>query len=558
MPVSYSEGGLNFTAGMDNSQLRKDAKKTEKILDDLRRKQEQNEREFHQKMQEVNRQTQKNSRQTISSLGEVGTMARTLGGALAGAFSVQLLIQFEKQLARIVGEFEKMEAVLTNTLGSKSDAQTAMAQIVQFASQTPFQVDQLTDSFVKLANQGFKPTVDELRSLGDLASSTGKNFDQLAEAIIDAQVGEFERLKEFGIRASKEGDNVTFTFKGVQKQVEFTEGSIRRYILSLGDAEGVSGAMAAISETLDGKMSNLNDNITILGKTIGDRQSGVFKNSLDWLNEFISLATLAVSSTSDIRNQMRLITGAEGFQQTNKEVDELIGKLSKRMDMEEAINKAVDLTIKSYKDLSDNIDSDITYGRLTKQIQELEAYRKQLLSGYANGGAETLNTLNKRLADLQQQRLDIDISNTEALNENLQKQLKIKKQIEAVDGNAIKNQKAIAKQIAYFADRQFLEQAEKIKSNLLAQTGIFNQFQENLSKAGLSKMENTGAKALDLQAEFYNSTAIITIKAAKVLLQKAKNELDSSSITDERKKELKQFIKDLNDIQLDDIFKLGT
>ena len=76
-----------------------------------------------------------------------------------------------------------------------------------------------------------------MRKLGDLASSTGKDFDQLAEAIIDAQTGEFERLKEFGIRASKQGDEVKFTFKEVETQVDFTADSIRDYVLSLGDDE---------------------------------------------------------------------------------------------------------------------------------------------------------------------------------------------------------------------------------------------------------------------------------------------------------------------------------
>lgn len=102
----------------------------------------------------------------------------------------------------------------------------------------------LTGVFVKLANAGFRPTGQQMTKLGDLASSTGKQMDQLAEAIIDAQTGEFERLKEFGIRAKDAGDSVIFTYKGVQTTVEKTSGSIRDYIVSLGDAEGVSGSMA--------------------------------------------------------------------------------------------------------------------------------------------------------------------------------------------------------------------------------------------------------------------------------------------------------------------------
>src|SRR5690606_41770376 len=61
-----------------------------------------------------------------------------------------------------------------------------------------------------------------------------------SEAILDAQTGEFERLKEFGIRAKDAGDSVIFTYKGVQTQVEKTSGSIREYITSLGDAQGRS------------------------------------------------------------------------------------------------------------------------------------------------------------------------------------------------------------------------------------------------------------------------------------------------------------------------------
>src|SRR5690606_36201090 len=110
-------------------------------------------------------------------------------------------------------QYQRMSAVLTS-LGSRSQAQQALRMLEQFAAKTPFQVDKLTESYVKLVNQGFRPTQDELRKLGDLSASVGKDFDQLTEAIIDAQTGEFERLKEFGIRAQKEGDIVIFTFKG--------------------------------------------------------------------------------------------------------------------------------------------------------------------------------------------------------------------------------------------------------------------------------------------------------------------------------------------------------
>lgn len=215
-----------------------------------------------------------------------------VGGFIAAAFSVQAIQGFVGAIIKARGEFERFGAVLTNTLGSESAANEAIKQITDFASKTPFAVNELTNSYVKLANQGFRPTLEQMRRLGDLASSTGKGFDQLTEAILDAQVGEFERLKEFGIRASAEGDKVMFTFKGVTTEVDRTETAMRNYILGLGDAQGVTGAMAAISETLEGKISNLGDSWNSLLITLGNTK--VLKESVSALSEFVSSLNQAI------------------------------------------------------------------------------------------------------------------------------------------------------------------------------------------------------------------------------------------------------------------------
>lgn len=193
-----------------------------------------------------------------------------VGGIIAGAFSIQAISSFARAVIEVRSEFEKFEAVLTNTLGSSSAAQLALADIKDMAAMTPFSVAELSGAFVKLTNYGLKPSMEAMRQYGDLASAVGKGFDQLAEAVADATTGEFERLKEFGIKSKKEGDKVTFTFKEQATQVDFTADAIENYITSLGDLEGVSGSMAAISETLGGKVSNLGDSYDSLLNTIGE------------------------------------------------------------------------------------------------------------------------------------------------------------------------------------------------------------------------------------------------------------------------------------------------
>ncbi|EMR02521.1 tape measure protein [Cesiribacter andamanensis] len=243
---------------------------------------------FDKGMQQVNRK-----------LDNFSKTANTIGNTLMLTAIASQAAGLGMQIFQVTAEFEKMKAVLTNTLGSKGAAELAFDQIQSFASKTPYQVQELTDSFIKLTNRGFKPTTNEMRQLGDLASSTGKSFDQLSEALLDAMTSEFERLKEFGVKAKKEGDRVKFTFKGVTTEVKNTEEAIKKYVLSLGDAQGVSGSMAAVSETLTGKLSNLEDSYTKMLDTIGKGNTGPIAKAIEGLTKLTEAVTFHMSGTKD-------------------------------------------------------------------------------------------------------------------------------------------------------------------------------------------------------------------------------------------------------------------
>ena len=193
-----------------------------------------------------------------------------IGATIAAAFSVQAISGFVRKVIEVRSEFERYESVLSNTLGSEARAGLILREIQDFASSTPFQLNELSGAFVKLTNYGLQPSMEAMRQYGDLASAVGKGFDQLAEAVADATTGEFERLKEFGIRASKQGDKVTFTFKEQATEVALTADAIENYITSLGDLEGVQGSMAVQMDTLGGNVSNLTDNYNKLLTAIGD------------------------------------------------------------------------------------------------------------------------------------------------------------------------------------------------------------------------------------------------------------------------------------------------
>ncbi len=216
--------------------------------------------------------------------GILGNSMGKLKSVLASVFAVAAVFAFTNKVVDARAEYEKFNAVLANTFQSDKVGAGALNMLNDFATKTPFQLNELTGSFVKLVNRGFAPTQLEMTKLGDLASSQGKGFDQLTEAMLDAQTGEFERLKEFGIQASKHGDKVTLSFKGVTKEVKNNESAIRDALMQYGQMTGVAGSMESISKTLGGKISNLGDQWNNFLVAVGGESGGIFTGVISILS----------------------------------------------------------------------------------------------------------------------------------------------------------------------------------------------------------------------------------------------------------------------------------
>lgn len=191
---------------------------------------------------------------------------------------------FAKSAVETYGKFEKYETVLRTTFTNSGEAAKAgmstvnfatmkateaMEQIKTFAANTPYAVDELTGSFIKLANRGMTPSMETMTAFGDVAASQGKSFDQFTEAVLDATGGEFERMKEFGIKAHKMGSQVELSFKGVNQKIANTPEAIQAAIIGFGQLEGVMGGMDAVSNTFMGRINNMGDSFDAIKVKVG-------------------------------------------------------------------------------------------------------------------------------------------------------------------------------------------------------------------------------------------------------------------------------------------------
>jgi len=318
---------------------------------------------------------------TTTKTDAMSASLKKIGHYGALAFAGWGLTAIASDVLAVTKEFDSLKASLVTVTGSTVAADEAFAQIKQFASTTPFQLSEVTDSFIKMEALGLKSSERAMRSYGDTASSMGKSLNQMIEAVADAATGEFERLKEFGIKARSEGENVKFTFRGVTTEVAKNASEIEDYLVNLGEVN-FAGGMARQMETVGGQLSNLQDNWDKAFNAIGESSNGVITTSIGVLDKLSNSIYRAFTNTETLRKE------AEQLQQ------QVFGKTAQ--DEINTYNTHI-RTTKTEIDL------------LNQQINQLKPYAG---AAYADGMIKQyeaqLNALKQKLADMTEEVTIVD------------------------------------------------------------------------------------------------------------------------------------------------------
>jgi len=219
-------------------------------------------------------------------LGNRSDSGSGFGDMLGAGIGAYAMYQFGKNVTSLIADKEKTQAVLSTAFDSQYAGSKAMDDLDKFGLTAPFKLDDIESAFEQLSIHGFKPTMTDMKKMGDLSASTGKTISEYAEAIFSAQMGMFRPLKQFGIKAKQDGDMIAFTFKGITTEVKNTEDAIEKYMVSLGDTKGVMGSMEAQADKLGGGLTRLSNNWTQFKENLG-KSHGVLSTTIDKLSSML-------------------------------------------------------------------------------------------------------------------------------------------------------------------------------------------------------------------------------------------------------------------------------
>lgn len=337
-------------------------------------------------LDDLAKQGAKTDRAVSSSMAGVSKGFAAAAAAIGGLVSTTAALS---KLVSVTREFDVLNAGLITATGSAKEASVAFKAIEDFATTTPYSLAQATKAFTQLVNLGLTPSEKALTSYGNTAAAMGKDLSQMVEAVADATVGEFERLKEFGIKASSEGDRVSFTFRGMTTTVRKSADEIEGYLMGLGNNE-FAGAMANRMNTLDGAISNLEDSWDGLFRTVSAAGTGgVIEVSVRAATDAITELSKAISSGQIGAYVDAAIGKFSGFGFAIEAILEEVGKLFTNagkfwyIDM----TKSADLIIDAFVSLPENIKAFLQLATV-----EVAAYVDRLVI-YGKMAANAINPL---------------------------------------------------------------------------------------------------------------------------------------------------------------------
>lgn len=118
--------------------------------------------------------------------------------AVGATATTALAVKGTVDMVSQASSMEQYRNTLNIVMKDNKKAGETFKWAVDYANKTPFETADIVDGTVKLQSYGMEAQ-KVLPYIGDMASAMGKGMDQAVEAVADAQTGELERLKEFGI-----------------------------------------------------------------------------------------------------------------------------------------------------------------------------------------------------------------------------------------------------------------------------------------------------------------------------------------------------------------------
>lgn len=224
----------------------------------------------------------------------IDSIFRKLTIAAAGFFTAQQALEYANKIATIRGEYQQLEVAFNTMLGSKAKADALMDKVIETAAKTPFDLQGVASGAKQLLAYGVasEDVTNRLVQLGNIAAGLSIPLNDIVylygttmvQGRLYAQdVHQFmgrgiPLVKELAKELGKTENEINAMVSA--GKVGFPE--VQKVLDNLTNSGGMFyNLMEEQSKTISGKISNLEDGISVMFNNIGKSSEGIINSVLD-------------------------------------------------------------------------------------------------------------------------------------------------------------------------------------------------------------------------------------------------------------------------------------
>ncbi|HII4398213.1 TPA: tape measure protein [Clostridium perfringens] len=282
---AISDGTVIIDTKLDNSGIEKGTRnirrEAAKLAHEYKKAGMSSSEAWKKAWSEIDRTSSNGTEKVKRDMSSLAAIARKTAAVLGGIFIIDKIKDYTREIYKAGISYDALSeqalVAWTTILGSHSEAVKMMEKITDYAAETPFSKMGVDTMAKQLANADFKGQAlfDQLTKFGDMGSAFGIQEDSLKEMVRQyaqvqqAQVAYTEDLnilQDRGIPIFKAlGEVMGVPVSQVKKlasQGKITADVYNKAIDSI--ASHTKGAMEGQSQTFNGMMSTLEDNLSVL------------------------------------------------------------------------------------------------------------------------------------------------------------------------------------------------------------------------------------------------------------------------------------------------------
>lgn len=283
--ITISDGTIIIDTKLDNSGIEKGTrnikKEAAKLAHEYKRAGMSSSDAWKKAWSEIRKENSSGTEKVKRDMNSIAAIARKTAAVLGGIFIIDKIKDYTREIYKAGISYDALSeqalVAWTTILGSHSEAVKMMEKITDYAAETPFSKMGVDTMAKQLANADFKGQAlfDQLTKFGDMGSAFGIQEDSLKEMVRQyaqvqqAQVAYTEDLnilQDRGIPIFKAlGEVMGVPVSQVKKlasEGKVTADVYNKAIDSI--ASHTKGAMEGQSQTFNGMMSTLEDNLSVL------------------------------------------------------------------------------------------------------------------------------------------------------------------------------------------------------------------------------------------------------------------------------------------------------